>query len=80
MPVLSKNRQKIVEELTSNNIEVRPLIAGNIANKPVWYEKYGFIDLPNANLIDKFGFYLPNHQDLKVDDINKIIEIVNKNV
>jgi CDP-6-deoxy-D-xylo-4-hexulose-3-dehydrase len=80
MPVLSKNRQKIVEELTSNNIEVRPLIAGNIANKPVWYEKYGFIDLPNANLIDKFGFYLPNHQDLMVDDINKIIEIVNKNV
>jgi CDP-6-deoxy-D-xylo-4-hexulose-3-dehydrase len=78
MPVLSKNIKNIVAELTNNDIEVRPLIAGNIANKPMWYEKYGKIDLPNANLIDKYGFYLPNHHNLKEEDIDKITNIVNR--
>ena len=78
MPVLSKNIKNIVAELTNNDIEVRPLIAGNMANKPMWYEKYGKIDLPNANLIDKYGFYLPNHHNLKEEDIDKITNIVNR--
>lgn len=80
MPILSKNRSKIIKELVDNNIEVRPLIAGNMANKPIWYEKYSIVNLPNADLIDKYGFYLPNHQDLNSVDINKIIKIVNDNV
>jgi len=78
MPVLSENIKNIVTELTNNDIEVRPLIAGNMANKPMWYEKYGKIDLPNANLIDKYGFYLPNHHNLKEEDIDKITNIVNR--
>lgn len=80
MPIINKNRDKIVEELINNDIEVRPLIAGNMANKPMWYEKYGKINLPNADLIDKFGFYIPNHQDLSEKEILKISNIIKKYV
>lgn len=78
MPIISKNRKLIIEELINNNIEVRPLIAGNMANKPMWYEKYGKVKLDNANFIDDFGFYVPNHQNLCEEDIIKVSDIINK--
>ena len=78
IPILSKNRNNIVEELINNNIEVRPLIAGNMANKPMWYLKYGRVELENCQLLDDYGFYVPNHQDLTETDIKKITDIINK--
>lgn len=78
IPILNKNRNKIVEELINNNIEVRPLIAGNMANKPMWYLKYGRVELENCQLLDDYGFYVPNHQDLTETDIQKITDIINK--
>jgi CDP-6-deoxy-D-xylo-4-hexulose-3-dehydrase len=80
MPVVSKNRDQIIKDLMDENIEVRPLIAGNLGNKPVWYENYKKTKLPNSDIIDKFGFYLPNHQDLSQTEIEKIINIINKNI
>jgi CDP-6-deoxy-D-xylo-4-hexulose-3-dehydrase len=77
-PVVNKNKEQIIKELTSNNIEVRPLIAGNMANKPMWYSKYDVPSLPNCELIDAHGFYLPNHQDLTEEEIMTIVNIVNK--
>jgi CDP-6-deoxy-D-xylo-4-hexulose-3-dehydrase len=79
MPIVNKNKEKIVNELIKNNIEVRPLIAGNMSNKPMWYEKYGKISLKNCELIDKYGFYIPNHQDLSINEIQKICKIINEN-
>lgn len=78
MPIVSRHRDSITKELMEQEIEVRPLIAGNMANKPMWYEKYGKIELPNADLIDRYGFYLPNHQDLTEGEIHKITKIINK--
>ena len=80
IPIMSKNKEQIVKDLIEANIEVRPLIAGNLGNKPVWYENYKRVNLPNSNIIDKFGFYLPNHQDLIESDILKITNIINKNI
>jgi len=80
IPVVSKNKDQIIKDLIEANIEVRPLIAGNLGNKPVWYENYKRVNLPNSDIIDKFGFYLPNHQDLTESDILKITNIINKNV
>lgn len=80
MPIVSKNKDQIIKDLIEANIEVRPLIAGNLGNKPVWYENYEKVNLPNSDIIDKFGFYLPNHQDLTKSDILKITNIVNKNI
>jgi CDP-6-deoxy-D-xylo-4-hexulose-3-dehydrase len=80
IPVVSKNKDQIVKDLIEANIEVRPLIAGNLGNKPVWYENYEKVSLPNSDIIDKFGFYLPNHQDLTESEILKITNIINKNI
>lgn len=75
-PIVSKNRESIVNKLIENNIEVRPLIAGSMARKPFWK---GRVDnLPNCDIINNNGFYIPNHQDLKNDDIIKICNIVNE--
>lgn len=76
-PYVSENRTKIVSNLIENNIEVRPLIAGSMGKKPFWYERYGHISLPNADLINAKGFYIPNHQDLNSEDISRICEIIN---
>jgi CDP-6-deoxy-D-xylo-4-hexulose-3-dehydrase len=74
-PIVSKNRESIVNKLIENNIEVRPLIAGSMARKPFWK---GRVDnLPNCDIINNNGFYIPNHQDLSNDDILKICNIVN---
>jgi CDP-6-deoxy-D-xylo-4-hexulose-3-dehydrase len=80
IPVVSKNKDQIVKDLIEANIEVRPLIAGNLGNKPIWYENYKKVNLPNSDIIDKFGFYLPNHQDLTESEILKITNIINKNI
>ena len=76
-PVVTHNKEKIIKRLIENNIETRPLIAGNMAAKPMWIEKYGKVSLPNCETVDKFGFYVPNHQDLTESDILKICKIIN---
>lgn len=78
MPIVSKNRNKIIKSLIKNNIEVRPLIAGNMATKPMWLNKYPTVNLPNCELIEQYGFYVPNHQNLSKNNLNKIIDIINK--
>lgn len=78
-PYLSNNRNKIVKALIENNIEVRPLIAGSLGRKPFWYKTYGITVLPNADLINEKGFYIPNHQDLTEQDISRICEIIHEN-
>lgn len=77
-PIVNKHKGKIVQELMKNNIEVRPLIAGNMAAKPMWTIKYGYVSYPNCELIDAHGFYLPNHQDLTSSEILTITNILNK--
>jgi CDP-6-deoxy-D-xylo-4-hexulose-3-dehydrase len=64
-----------VKDLKKIGVEVRPLIAGSMAEKPFWKGKKP--KMPNCELINKFGFYLPNHQDLSEKDILKICEIIN---
>jgi CDP-6-deoxy-D-xylo-4-hexulose-3-dehydrase len=78
-PYLSNNRNKIANALMENNVEVRPLIAGSLARKPFWYKTYGIVALPNADLINEKGFYIPNHQDLTEEDISRICDIIHEN-
>ena len=77
MPVINKERKSIVNSLTKEGVEVRPLIAGNMAAKPMWYLRYGKTQLKNCETVDQGGFYLPNHQGLDKDDIIKITSIIN---
>ena len=77
LPIVSKNKKKIINNLISNGIEVRPLIAGDMSKKPMWYERFGHVYLPNCEKINEFGFYVPNHQDLTVEQIKFISKIIN---
>jgi len=77
IPVVSKHRNAVVDALIKEGVEVRPLIAGNMAAKPMWYLKYGKTPLKNCELINERGFYIPNHQGITVNDITKITNIIN---
>ena len=77
IPIVHKERDNIVKDLINNNIEVRPLIAGNMASKPMWTKKYQKPILPNAELLEEQGFYIPNHQDLTIQEIKQITDIIN---
>ena len=77
IPIVNKKRELIVKTLINEGVEVRPLIAGNMANKPMWYLKYGKTYLENCETVNQYGFYIPNHQDLKEVDIIKISNIIN---
>ena len=76
-PIVNKNRSTIIQKLIDNNIEVRPLIAGDMSKKPMWVKNYGEVILPNCQLINEYGFYIPNHQDLTSQEINIICNIIN---
>lgn len=74
-PIVSQNKVQIVKRLIENNIEVRPLIAGNVARHPMWTKPIETLE--NCDYINEFGFYIPNHQDLTHSDIIKIANIIN---
>jgi len=79
-PVITKNISELVEKLSENNIECRPLICGSINEHPFWYERYGKQELPNSKLVHEFGLYLPNNHQMTEEEINKVIKIVNENI
>lgn len=77
-PIIDENRNKIVDRLLNNNIEIRPLIAGDMSKKPMWTKIYGKGSLPNCEIVDNYGFYVPNHQDLTLKNIENITSLINE--
>jgi CDP-6-deoxy-D-xylo-4-hexulose-3-dehydrase len=75
-PVIHPNRDKIVKKLQENNIEVRPMICGSMGTQPFYIKEYCKLEFPNVSVIDKFGFYVPNHPQLTQKELDKIIDIV----
>lgn len=75
-PIISKNREKIVNNLRNKDIEVRPLICGSMGHQPFYIRKYKRLSLKNADMVNEHGMYIPNHQRLTEEQINKIITIV----
>ena len=78
-PVLLNNRDECVAELKANGIACRPLIAGSISKSPMW-TKFGNYtpNNRNAELVDRLGFYVPNHQGMTTKDVDKISDIILK--
>ena len=74
--IIDENKKQITEALISNNIECRPLICGSIQEHPFWYERYAKRELPNAQRVHDYGFYIPCHQHLTEQQINFISEII----
>ena len=71
-----EERDDIIKRLQDANIEVRPMICGSLGTQPFYMKNYGDNILLNANVVDKTGFYVPNHPGLSKDDINKICDII----
>ena len=68
-----KNRLQVFKYLKSKKIQSRPLICGNMGQQPFWSKKIkNKPSLPNAEFIDKYGIYLPNHANLSSKDIDFI--------
>ncbi len=69
-----KNREEVYKILAKNNIESRPIICGNIAKQPFMKDKYlnSKDNFSNANFVDKYGIYLPNHANLSIQDIDLV--------
>lgn len=68
-------RDHYVERFMKNGIEVRPLIAGNMARQP-YYKKYIGLDfsLPGAELMDACGFYCGNYPEMSEEDLQLVVE------
>jgi CDP-6-deoxy-D-xylo-4-hexulose-3-dehydrase len=79
-PIIHPNRDKIVKALIKNKIETRPLVCGNMGKQPFIKDAECIVYDKNAKIVDKYGLYLPNHPDLKQDQIEFICDIVNKEI
>ncbi len=75
-PVITKDRDKIIKKLQDANIEVRPMICGSMGTQPFYVKRFGKKELPNVSMIDRYGFYIPNHPELTKKQINKIVNII----
>ena len=78
-PIIHPKRDMIVKELQKNNIQCRPLVAGSMQYQPfLQVQNYCVKKInPFANEVEKFGMYVPNHQNLTTLEVEKVCEIIN---
>ncbi len=71
-------REDIIKKLTKANIDTRPIVAGNFARKEVvkWFDYEIFGSLKNADAIDKYGFFVGNHQFDIQDKLDYLYDIM----
>jgi CDP-6-deoxy-D-xylo-4-hexulose-3-dehydrase len=66
-PVLCKTpelRAKYVERFAQAGVEIRPVIAGNIARQPFYRQCNGHHELPGADRVERCGFYFGLYPEL----------------
>lgn len=81
IPVITKtseDKQKLIKELEENNIACRPLISGSMGTQPFYKKLYGENKLPNCSIIDERGVYVPNHDKMTKEDIDRVCNILLK--
>lgn len=82
IPIVCKKKyifEKLVSTFIDNNVEIRPIIAGNLTLQPFFKKyiktKYNVKDLPNTNIVHNLGFYFGNNPDITREEINYIKSI-----
>jgi CDP-6-deoxy-D-xylo-4-hexulose-3-dehydrase len=81
IPVITKtpeDKQRLIKELEENNIACRPLISGSMGTQPFYKKLYGENKLPNCSIIDERGVYVPNHDKMTKEDIDRVCDILLK--
>jgi len=76
-PIIHPNRDLIVEALRENRIAARPLICGSLGRQPFWVRENGILPFKNADVVDKYGLYLPNNHQISNAEIERICGVVN---
>jgi len=49
-----------------------------MGTQPFYIKEFGKLILPKVSIIDKYGFYVPNHPTLSRKEIDFISNIVNQ--
>ena len=75
-PIIHEHRHKIFESLKDAGVESRPLICGSMGTQPMYYERFGKLYLKNASRIDMHGMYVPNNQQMTVNDVDNIANVI----
>ena len=72
-------REQYICRFSSADIEVRPMIAGNIQKQP-FYSRYvsQMYDLPGTDFIHNCGFYCGNYPELPQKDLDTIRSCIKK--
>ena len=84
-PIIFKNeydRKKFIDLCDENNIEYRPIVAGNFTkNKVIEYFDYTiFGDLTNSDVLHNKGLFIGNHHFNVKKQIDEIYELLIKNM
>ena len=79
-PIIHPNRENVIKYIKVNNIECRPIICGSLGAQPFYRKNFGVKDLPNAKIVNEYGFYVPNNHELQIDNIEFISSAVNKHI
>lgn len=82
VPVICKNKkikQKYIKRFVKNEVEIRPVIAGNMELQP-FYKKYIKSNLycSNSSFAHTNGFYFGNNPDLTEEEIKLLCDILKK--
>ncbi|MBS3098890.1 DegT/DnrJ/EryC1/StrS family aminotransferase [Candidatus Pacearchaeota archaeon] len=77
-----KERDILLKELPNAGIECRTVIAGNLLSQPIFSKKlkgkYRADECVNSDIIHNCGFYLPNHQFIKEENVVFMIDKINE--
>ncbi len=73
-------RDKYLQRFAEAEIEVRPVIAGNMQNQP-FYRNYvdKLYDLPNTDFYNNCGFYCGNFPEMTQEDVDAICGCLRSN-
>ena len=72
----AKARKQIVKVLDRHLIDTRIFTAGNLGRHPFWTDRFKLFSAPVADRLYNGGFFLPNNQSLKENDIRFICRVV----
>ena len=80
-PILSKTKKhfnKVKKIFENANVEIRPIVAGNMAKQPFFTKnvKNQNFNLENSDIVHDFGLYFPNNPELNDEDMDILINLV----
>lgn len=84
-PIIFKDefeRKKFIELCDENNIEYRPIVAGNFTNNKVinYFDYYIFGELTNSDILHNNGLFIGNHHFDVKKQIDEIYELLIENM